>query len=197
VSCFATLKPTLAFGQVPLLQDGDFKLVQSNAILRHLARRIGGDLYGKNAHDHAHVDMILDGAEDLRARYLRLIYGDGCSDPAKATYLADYLPGSLAHFEKILAGVHGGKGYLVGDFFTVADASFFEVLDTQVNLSSTALDATPNLKAYHARVSARPNIAAYLASGRRPGQINGNGKGQTPVTPAKTATPTAPPTSHT
>jgi hypothetical protein len=35
-----------------------------------------------------------------------------------------------------------------------------------------------NKIAYHARVAARPNLAAYFASGRRPAAINGNGKGQ-------------------
>jgi len=29
------------FGQIPMLQDGDFELVQSNAILRYLARKHG------------------------------------------------------------------------------------------------------------------------------------------------------------
>ena len=29
------------FGQIPLLRDGDFELVQSNAILRYLARKHG------------------------------------------------------------------------------------------------------------------------------------------------------------
>jgi len=29
------------FGQIPLFKDGDFELVQSNAILRYLARKHG------------------------------------------------------------------------------------------------------------------------------------------------------------
>lgn len=32
-----------AFGQCPLLIDGDFELVQSNAILRYLGRKYGND----------------------------------------------------------------------------------------------------------------------------------------------------------
>ena len=38
----STWKPKLAFGRVPCLYDGDFMLVQSNAILRYLARKHGG-----------------------------------------------------------------------------------------------------------------------------------------------------------
>ena len=41
----STWKPKLAFGQLPALYDGDFLLVQSNAILRYLARKHGGSSY--------------------------------------------------------------------------------------------------------------------------------------------------------
>lgn len=35
------VKPKMAFGQLPCLDDGDFRLVQSNAILRYLGRKHG------------------------------------------------------------------------------------------------------------------------------------------------------------
>merc|ERR1712063_100839 len=54
----------LAFGQVPLLQDGDFNIVQSNAIARYLARRF--NLYGDEKQG-AIADMIVDGHNDLLA----------------------------------------------------------------------------------------------------------------------------------
>ena len=90
-----------AFGQCPMLIDGDVELVQSNAILRYLARKYGNyfsmfdeqgiffysvehdfkerfvpfiDLYGSTNQEAARVDMINDGVEDLRGAYTVLIY---------------------------------------------------------------------------------------------------------------------------
>lgn len=65
-------KPKMAFGQCPMLIDGDVELVQSNAILRYLARKY--DLYGSTNQEAARVDMINDGVEDLRGAYTVLIY---------------------------------------------------------------------------------------------------------------------------
>eukprot|EP01095_Lingulamoeba_sp_RSL-Kostka_P010019 TRINITY_DN351_c0_g1_i2.p1 TRINITY_DN351_c0_g1~~TRINITY_DN351_c0_g1_i2.p1 ORF type:complete len:120 (-),score=39.26 TRINITY_DN351_c0_g1_i2:898-1257(-) len=52
----------LAYGQVPLLRDGDFSLVQSIAIARYLARK--HDLYGADIKEGAQIDSIVDGYID-------------------------------------------------------------------------------------------------------------------------------------
>ncbi|KAH0521265.1 Glutathione S-transferase P [Microtus ochrogaster] len=66
------LKSTCLYGQLPKFQDGDLTLYQSNAILRHLGRSLG--LYGKDQKEAALVDMVNDGVEDLRLKYITLIY---------------------------------------------------------------------------------------------------------------------------
>ena len=60
------------FGQLPCLRDGDFQLVQSSTIMRHLARK--HNLYGDNDVERARIDMIHDGGEDLRTKYVIMIY---------------------------------------------------------------------------------------------------------------------------
>lgn len=60
----APLKPELPFGQVPLYQEGDFKLAQSQAIARYIART--HNLYGKDAHESALIDSFIDGLNDAR-----------------------------------------------------------------------------------------------------------------------------------
>lgn len=45
---------------------------QSNSILRHVGRKHG--LYGASRAEAAAIDMLLDGVEDLRVKYLQLIY---------------------------------------------------------------------------------------------------------------------------
>nr|ACO51859.1 Glutathione S-transferase P 1 [Aquarana catesbeiana] len=104
------LKKEAVFGQIPAFKDGDFTLYQSNAILRHLARKHG--LYGKTPVEAAQIDMVNDGVEDFRLKYIRLIYQNyenGKEDYIKA------LCNELGHFERILSKNNEGKGFLVGD----------------------------------------------------------------------------------
>lgn len=62
----AALKPELPYGQVPLYQEGDFKLVQSQAIARYIARN--HNLYGKDAKEAAQIDSVVDAVGDLRTQ---------------------------------------------------------------------------------------------------------------------------------
>jgi len=166
----------LLFGQIPALKDSslpDVWLVQSNAILRHLARTLEGNYYGSNEKERVLVDMYIDAVEDIRLKYLKLIYVDQCSDDAKATFLKDYLPGVLAPFEKAIKDTN-----IVGEPFTIADLSFLELVEVLVALSPSSIEAFPQIKAWHSRAVARSQIAAYFASERRAKQINNNGKGQ-------------------
>jgi len=64
------LKPVLPFGQVPLYEEGDFKLVQSAAISRYLARMTG--LYGSCPQTDGEIDMVVDGVTDIRAKVYAL-----------------------------------------------------------------------------------------------------------------------------
>ena len=49
-------KPTLAFGQLPLYEEGDLVLNQSQAIYRHLARKF--NLYGSNEQERTRCDIV-------------------------------------------------------------------------------------------------------------------------------------------
>jgi len=47
-------------GQVPVLEDGDFRLTESAAILRYLAQRCGSDAYPADLQLRARIDERLD-----------------------------------------------------------------------------------------------------------------------------------------
>ncbi|KFO28328.1 Glutathione S-transferase P 1 [Fukomys damarensis] len=166
------LKASCLYGQLPKFQDGDLTLYQSNAILRHLGRSLG--LYGKDQREAALVDMVNDGVEDLRGKYVTLIYTNyeaGKNDYVKA------LPGHLKPFETLLSKNQGGKAFIVGDQISFADYNLLDLLLNHQVLAPSCLDAFPLLSAYVARLSARPKLKAFLASPdhvNRP--INGNGK---------------------
>ncbi|XP_041498744.1 glutathione S-transferase P-like [Microtus oregoni] len=166
------LKSTCLYGQLPKFQDGDLTLYQSNAILRHLGRSLG--LYGKDQKEAALVDMVNDGVEDLRLKYITLIYTkyeEGKDDYVKA------LPGHLKPFETLLSQNQGGKAFIVCDQISFADYNLLDLLLIHQVLAPGCLDNFPLLSAYVARLSARPKIKAFLSSPdhlNRP--INGNGK---------------------
>ena len=54
------------FGQVPLLEFGDERLTQSQAITRYLARKF--NLVGKDDLEAAHCDEVVDGVRDMNGR---------------------------------------------------------------------------------------------------------------------------------
>ncbi|XP_048858576.1 glutathione S-transferase P [Brienomyrus brachyistius] len=164
------LKATCVFGQLPKFEDGDLVLFQSNAVLRHLGRKHGA--YGSNDKEAALIDMMNDGVEDIRLKYLKMIYQD--YDTGKDQYIKD-LPGHLSKFDAVLA--NNKSGFLVGDKISFADYSLFEVLLNHQVLSPSCLDSFPALKRFAAMMAARPNIKAFLDSDDyKKLPINGNGK---------------------
>nr|22GS_A Chain A, GLUTATHIONE S-TRANSFERASE P1-1 [Homo sapiens]22GS_B Chain B, GLUTATHIONE S-TRANSFERASE P1-1 [Homo sapiens] len=167
-----SLKASCLFGQLPKFQDGDLTLYQSNTILRHLGRTLG--LYGKDQQEAALVDMVNDGVEDLRCKYISLIYTNyeaGKDDYVKA------LPGQLKPFETLLSQNQGGKTFIVGDQISFADYNLLDLLLIHEVLAPGCLDAFPLLSAYVGRLSARPKLKAFLASPEYVNlPINGNGK---------------------
>lgn len=69
----ATLKPTLPFGQLPYLVDGDVKLAQSNAIFRYLAKK--GNQQGDTPAAYADSEMMTEEANDILNLLTKAYYG--------------------------------------------------------------------------------------------------------------------------
>lgn len=172
-------------GQCPRFADEDVDIVQSNTIVRHLARK--HDLYGSSLADKAHVDAIIDTVESIKGKYLALIYQDELSDAAKAKYWHAHCDPTTtcernggAHFVYIAGMMEkfGKSGFMVGTGLTVADIMVFDIVDMHVRIWGTQFtDQFPQLNELHAKVAAVPGVAAYLSSGRRIEKQNGNGLG--------------------
>ena len=60
------------FPNLPYYQEGDLKLTQSSAILRHVARK--HDLEGKTEAEKARADMLADVLGDYRDPLVKLCY---------------------------------------------------------------------------------------------------------------------------
>lgn len=134
------------FGQLPHLQNGEYSIVQMNAILSHLDRQISkkhGIKYTEK--ELVQLDSIGQGVEDFRGRFGKLIYG---SISEKDKYL-EALPGYLRFFENILmknGGFYGKGWYLINnDFVTYVDISLWDLLDKHLHpkFSPSCLDDFP------------------------------------------------------
>ncbi|XP_056328691.1 glutathione S-transferase P [Danio aesculapii] len=164
------LKSTCVFGQLPKFEDGDLVLFQSNAMLRHLGRKHAA--YGKNDCEASLIDVMNDGVEDLRLKYIKLIYQE--YETGKEAFIKD-LSNHLKCFENVLA--KNKTGFLVGDQISFADYNLFDLLLNLKVLSPSCLDSFPSLKSFVDKISARPKVKALLeCENFKKLPINGNGK---------------------
>uniref|UniRef100_A0A158R568 Glutathione S-transferase n=1 Tax=Syphacia muris TaxID=451379 RepID=A0A158R568_9BILA len=172
-SDWAGIKSQFQFGQVPCLYDDKEQIVQSGAILRHLARKHG--LTGNSEMDTTYADMFHEGVRDLHMKYTKMIYT--AYEAEKDSFIKEILPVELAKLEKLLTSRNGGEGYILGDKICYADYALFEELDIMLILTKDALDNFSALKGYHKRMSERPHLKEYLAK-RHTAKVpvNGNGK---------------------
>jgi len=152
------------FGQLPRLTNGDVSVVQSNAILRYLGRKL--QLYGANIQEQTQVDIWLDEAEDLRGKLYKILFNEKISEQSKI----EHRPISEKFFELIEAQLARteSKSYLVGNNVTIADLSLWEVVDTNKIIHPDILAKYPRLEGWYNRVASRPNVATYLSGKRHP-----------------------------
>ena len=168
---FAALKASgdLPFEAVPVWEEpGGFRLAQSVAILNHLARAHG--LYGRSPLEAAQVDQWLGAVEDVRAELRKLATTSPEQRAAVRTELrSTILPRWLGFLDRLLRANRGGAGFAVGEGVTTADLVLWYLLElVRDNDLGEAIDRYPALVGFAERIAARPRVAAYLGSSRRP-----------------------------
>jgi len=151
------LKPTLAFGSVPVYEENGFRLVQSIAIARYISRN--HNLYGKTVQESALIDQFVDGLIDARTAINTASKGD---EAAKATITKELIPKWFGFFENLVK--NSKSGWAVGDQVSLADIALFNVLDNYTVTYAGAFDSYTHLKALHKKVAELPNIAKWLAN---------------------------------
>jgi len=158
-SCWFDEKPnlTMDFPNLPYLEDGDRKIVQSNAIMRYIARK--HNMCGETEDEKVRVDILENQAMDFRNGFVRLCYAD--FDKIKPGYL-EMLPEVLKQFSKFL----GDRKWFAGDKITFVDFIMYELLDQHRMFQPKCLDDFKNLKDHLDRFEALEKIAAYMKSNR-------------------------------
>jgi glutathione S-transferase len=152
---------TLSFGSLPLLEDGDFRLVQGAVILGYLARKHG--VAPASLQDAARADAIAAGAEDLRSKTFGL-FGEGGDEKQAAFVSGDWQTRWLPAFAGLLK-LNGDSGFFVGSSFTHADIAVWDALDLVLSkVKGATLEGHPGLQAFRDRIAQLPTLAPYLQS---------------------------------
>lgn len=150
-----------AFGQVPVLQDGEVTLADSNAILVYLAMRYG---------DAQWLPQDPVGAARVQ-RWLSVAAGPLAAGPALARIRVVFgktAPGpELIEASHALLAVMDGalarSSFLVGDAPTIADIACYSYT-AHAPEGGVSLDGYPRLRAWLARVEALPNFVGMPAT---------------------------------
>lgn len=142
------LKPSLPFGQVPYLVDGDVKFAQSGAIMRYVARKAG--LLGESDADVAMSEMLIEEHQDVYMMLARALYAPEGKDEGFAKVFAEGGPirTHLGYLEKLIKGTTFCSKALAGDYAIAA------ALDMVVHLEPTILSGFPKLAAFLAMMLA-------------------------------------------
>ena len=159
------MKAETPFGALPILEDGDLRLPQTLAIYQHISRT--RDLYGRTEKDHVACDVVVT----LIDQIIGVVWGQFWRPDCAAT-LAEFESGTLAailnRLERWYLRDQADPQFWAGETLTFADLFAFRFLDEIDAFFLRSLNRYAPLAEFHARFKARPRIAAYIASGRRP-----------------------------
>jgi glutathione S-transferase len=149
------------FGQVPILQDGDFTLFESGAIVLYIGER-SETLLPKDPAARAHATQWLIAALNsiepslMNVALIDLFYSNEEWAKLRRPGAVDFAKRRLAGLSKLL----GDKSYLDGDRFTAGDLLMTTVLRI---LKHTDIVTSDNrLAAYIDRCTARPAFKRAL-----------------------------------
>ncbi|XP_060552241.1 glutathione S-transferase Mu 1-like [Ruditapes philippinarum] len=147
----------LSFPNLPYYIDGDVKITQSHAILRHVARKYKLD--GETENEKAVVDMVIEEAMDLRHGIVKITYTSVENYEKWKPDFFKNLPPKLEQFENHL----GVNDWFAGHTITAADFSMYEILDQLRRMQPDSLNAFPKLQAFLDRFESLPKVKEYLS----------------------------------
>ena len=131
-------------------------------------------LWNCEENDHLICRAVVDETHDVHHPIAGSLYYED-QKPEAARRASDFtrerMPKFLGYFEQVLARNRCRTGWAVGDALSYVDLSLFQLVAglryAFPNAMARLEPSLPRLVDLHARVAARPNVAAYLASPRR------------------------------
>eukprot|EP00282_Hemiselmis_andersenii_P008603 CAMPEP_0114151132 /NCGR_PEP_ID=MMETSP0043_2-20121206/23089_1 /TAXON_ID=464988 /ORGANISM="Hemiselmis andersenii, Strain CCMP644" /LENGTH=223 /DNA_ID=CAMNT_0001245941 /DNA_START=250 /DNA_END=921 /DNA_ORIENTATION=+ len=156
----------LMYNQVPLLQIDGINLVQSDACLRHLARK--HDMLGKDHAESALIDMVHAATLELRAVCLPIPFMP-LEERAPKFFAAvnSTIPKFLGPIDKLLS--RSDTGFVAGGGVSLADVTLFESVRFLLDFPFTThawFDKYSSVKKHVDMMKSRKQLGDYLKSDR-------------------------------
>ncbi|XP_035669728.1 glutathione S-transferase P-like isoform X2 [Branchiostoma floridae] len=161
----------------PMIQRGKFRLSQTSVICSYLGKQFG--LWPESEEDQWRAQQLNITIHDFIAEGRLAFHGRNPvesyytqkeeTQPYIDRFVATRLPRWLTHLETALKANNDGQGFVIGGKLTYVDLGLLHVLratESQFPQAWASNDSIPLLKAFKARLSARPNLAAYFNSDR-------------------------------
>jgi glutathione S-transferase len=153
-------------GLVPALEDDDFSLFESNAILRYIcnAHAAHSTLYPQAPHARATVEAWMDFQQTALSRHQSVAFHGLVRIPPEKRDNAAIAAAinEAARIWVILDARLASHSYIVGDDITLADIAFGPHVHRWFNMSFER-PAAPDLQAWYQRLLARPAFKANCA----------------------------------
>ncbi|MEH6651190.1 MAG: glutathione S-transferase [Motiliproteus sp.] len=154
---FLALNPA---GQVPVIEDGDVVITDSNAILVYLARKYAPDFLPK--------DPVLEAEVQ---KFLTLAAGEIAFGPAAARLITVFnapldADATLATATKVLTKLEQhltDRAFLVGDVLTIADVAIYSYV-AHAPEGNVSLDTYPNIRRWLQNIEAQKGFVAMPAT---------------------------------
>ncbi|KAG2532955.1 hypothetical protein JM18_000871 [Phytophthora kernoviae] len=158
---FATLKPTLPFGQVPVLEVDGTVYSQSLAINLYAAKLSG--LFPSDNLEALKSDMFSQSLTEMEGPFVEFMFktpDETKKAELKKVFIEETVPKLFTVLEKMV----GGK-FILGDKISHVDLQLLDVVANKIAwvFPTFSLEAHPALAAVVNNVKADPKVAAYLA----------------------------------
>ncbi|WP_387690369.1 glutathione S-transferase family protein [Photorhabdus sp. RM71S] len=145
-------------GKIPCLQEGDFILWESNAIVRYLAAKFGKDiLYPQDLQERANADKWMDWVGSHLFPYIRQLMIGFIRTP-EAERDQKQIEQTLAEIEKlmkVLDNILAEQQYLSGDKFGMADIALGPMIYPWLNIPIKR-PSLPNIERWYQLMAERP-----------------------------------------
>jgi len=163
----------------PFLRSGKLLIAQTAAILHYLGPRLGlapateaGSLAALQ-YQLTLTDWVAESHDVHHPIAVSLYYEDQKPEALRRSqdFREQRIPKFLRYFENVLSRGAKRARYLTGARCSYVDLSLFQVVEglryAFPNTFARAARKAPRVLAHHDRITARPNLAAYVASPRR------------------------------
>ncbi|CAG7827881.1 unnamed protein product [Allacma fusca] len=156
---WAELKSKTAWGKLPYLEEGDFQLSQSLAILKYLGNKYG--YVGDNIQETARIDELIGAFNDFRDVYFAFRREEDVEKKAeKEKKLKDEaIP---FYLERLNSTLEKNGKYFVGNKISIIDFYVAAHAQTMDQMLGGILDGHPALKAHQTTVLEAPGVKEWV-----------------------------------